>query len=254
MFPVLNLGPFAIQSAGLILICGVWIGITVAEKKAQFIQVNPQDVENLILILLGSGVIGARLSFALQSIDVFIADPIQILSLQTAMMDNSGGLLFALVGGLIFIQRKKIPIRFAADGLVPFLNILLIAYYLASFASANIFGKETDCFFGMLLFGERRHPVALYAGIFLCIIFFFSPLFEKWIMTSKHIEQKEGIKFLIFLFLTSLCVLFIEYFRENVSLLSDSLNQNQFVAFILMLVSGIALLRKSNISSNMEIK
>ena len=53
MFPVFQIGPFAVQAPGLIILLGIWVGLTQTEKYANRFHVNPNLLSNLILIIGG---------------------------------------------------------------------------------------------------------------------------------------------------------------------------------------------------------
>ncbi|OGO19550.1 MAG: hypothetical protein A2Z14_06505 [Chloroflexi bacterium RBG_16_48_8] len=60
MFPIVQLGPLAIQLPGLFLLAGVWIAISILEKEAPRRSLSTSTLSNLILIGLVAGVVGER--------------------------------------------------------------------------------------------------------------------------------------------------------------------------------------------------
>ena len=51
MFPIINLGPFAIQAAGLFLLVSVWLGLWLTKKFAASLGTNGEVIENAFLVL-----------------------------------------------------------------------------------------------------------------------------------------------------------------------------------------------------------
>ena len=50
MFPILHLGPLAVQVPGLILLIGLWVGLSLSEKEAQRLTLKPDAIYNLVQI------------------------------------------------------------------------------------------------------------------------------------------------------------------------------------------------------------
>lgn len=66
MFPTLNLGGLVFPTAGLIIILGVWLMLTLVERTAVRTQQNPQLIYGVMATAVFVGFIGARLTFVLQ--------------------------------------------------------------------------------------------------------------------------------------------------------------------------------------------
>src|SRR5512135_2831144 len=110
MFPVLQIGPLALQTPGLILLLGVWISLEAAERHARYYAVPSGKVYNLSLVILVAGVLGARLFYIFHAPAAFIRAPLGLLSLSPQMLDAQGGILVAGLAGLVAIQRQKLPL------------------------------------------------------------------------------------------------------------------------------------------------
>ena len=81
MFPIIQIGPMALQAPGLILLIGLWIGLILSEKLAVRFNTQPNQIYNLVFTALIAGLIGARLSYILQNIEAFLESPISVFSL-----------------------------------------------------------------------------------------------------------------------------------------------------------------------------
>ena len=122
MFPILNIGPLAIQTPGLLIIIGIYISILVVEKQSNRYALNANDVSNLIFIYLISTIIIGRLSYIFQFPTLFLDNPLSIFSISPSLFDFTSGLILALLVALIFIQRKKLPTQRLLDVIsLPFL-------------------------------------------------------------------------------------------------------------------------------------
>jgi len=64
MLPVVNIGPFALYTPGLIFLLGSWL-IVQAVRRAAFTQgLDGERMEIIVVIVLVSGIIGARVGYA----------------------------------------------------------------------------------------------------------------------------------------------------------------------------------------------
>ena len=137
MLPILQIGPFAIQTPGLILLVGIWIGLWLAEKYADRFVITGPQIYNLALVSIGTGIIAARLAYVVRFPEAFIQSPISVISINPGLLDPPAGLLFGAIGGLIYGQRQKLPLLDTLDAMTPFLGVLVITVHLANLASGK---------------------------------------------------------------------------------------------------------------------
>ena len=110
MFPILQIGPLALQTPGLLILIGIWFGLSVSERFASRFNVESNQLYNLVLVSLLAGIIGARLAYAIQYSAIFIASPLNIFSLTPTMFNGEAGLLIGLMAGFIYAQRKSLTL------------------------------------------------------------------------------------------------------------------------------------------------
>lgn len=235
MLPILQVGPFALQTPGLILIIGLWIGLSVAERFADRFGIPSERIYNLTFIMLIAGIVGARLSVAVQFPAAFIENPISLVSLNPALLDPAGGLGIAMIAGLIYINRNGLMITSALDALTPALGILAIALSLSNLAAGTAFGSPTDMPWGILLWEEVRHPTQIYQAGFQALILWF-----VW-PGRKHAKQPSGTLFLIWLALSAGARILVEAFRADSLLLPNGVRQAQIIAWAVLAASLLML-------------
>ena len=110
MFPIIRIGPVALQAPGLMLLLSLWIGITLAEKSAKIYQVSAEKLSNLILVALVAGIIGARVSYIAQYPQAFASNWLGIFSLNPGLLDMGGGMVSAVLGALVYGQKKELDL------------------------------------------------------------------------------------------------------------------------------------------------
>ena len=107
MFPVIDIGPVAVQAAGLILLLSLWIGIWLSGNLAKSLGTNGDVIENGILYGLLAGILGARIGFLIQNPAIFVDNPLSLLSLTPSMLDSSFGVLTAALTLIIDLSKRS---------------------------------------------------------------------------------------------------------------------------------------------------
>jgi len=231
MLPIIQLGPLALQVPGLVLLAGLWLGLSLAERRARRSSYNPADLYNLVFIGLIAGVIGARLSYAATFPDAFSGNMINLVSLNPGLLDPFAGLLIAVAAAAIYMYRKHLSFWRTLDNLTPFFAVMAIAIGISHLASGNAFGKPTDLPWGIHLWGAIRHPSQAYE-----IIFAILTLIAVLIMDKTRWGQFPGFIFLLFISLTAFSRIFLEAFRGDSFLLANGFRQAQIIAWVILAV------------------
>jgi prolipoprotein diacylglyceryltransferase len=162
MLPVLQVGPLAIQLPGLILLAGVWLATLAVERQARGREPLGAVLGNLIFVALVAGIAVGRLGYALRFPGVYLARPLDLVSLQPVALDPWSGLLAAALGAWVYGRRRGLELWTALDGLTPGLAVIAIALGLAHLASGDAFGAPSDVPWAIELWGARRHPSQVY--------------------------------------------------------------------------------------------
>ena len=170
MFPIINIGPLAIQVPGLALILGLYLGLSLAERYSNRHNISSNTLYNLVFIVLIAGVVGARLTYVLHHPDAFAGEPLNILSLNPALLDLFGGIVGATIASMIYGQRQKLTLWSTLDALTPAFAVFSVAIGIAHLASGDAFGAPTELPWGIELWGAKRHPTQIYESIAATII------------------------------------------------------------------------------------
>lgn len=241
MLPVLQLGPLALPVPGLVLLLGLWLGLLLAERNAYRTGISSNHLYNLVFIALITGLLGARLAYVLQYPQAFLADPLSVISRNTSLLDPLGGSLAAILAGLVYGQRKRLPFWSTLDALTPFLASIAVALGLSHLASGSAFGRATELPWGIELWGETRHPSQVYETISAALI-----LAAIWPGKGLLRPSQPGVYFLGFLALSAASRLFLEVFRGDSVLFAGGFRSAQILAWMILSLSlwGISKRRK----------
>jgi prolipoprotein diacylglyceryltransferase len=243
MLPILQLGPLAIQLPGLLLLLGVWVGVTLAERESPKHGVQPAQLNHLVFLGLVAGLIGARLGYAVRYADVYLSSPLSLLALTPVTLAPIDGAAVGLIACLIYGQRQELPLWASLDSLTPGLAAVMVALGFAHLASGDAFGAPASLPWAVNLWGAARHPSQVYeilaAGAILALA-----------LRLGGKMQFPGMAFLVFTALTAGARLFLEAFRGDSVIVLNGVRQAQLGALILLLLAlaGLHLRARSDMS------
>jgi len=231
MFPVIQIGPLAVQSGGLFFLLGIYAAGLLAEAQAKKQAPQHKDTISTIIFLAAlAGLVGARIGFVLRYPAAFSAQPWGALLPTQTMLDSGTGWLTAVMALFILGQRRKIGLYELADLLAPGLAGMAFFLALAGLASGSSSGIPTALPWGIEQFGAVRHPVGLYwligAGTLLGLF---------WPRTPRA-EQPAGIRFLSLAAAEIGVMIFILPFQAQTALNASAGLRNQWGALFLLAV------------------
>jgi prolipoprotein diacylglyceryltransferase len=182
---------------------------------------------------LVAGVVGARLSYAAQSLPAFAASPGSLFMPTPSMLDPQGGLLMGLLAATIYGSRKGLKLWPTLDALTPGLAIFMSGLALAHLASGDAFGAPANLPWAIELWGERRHPSQVYELILaIAIAVAVWPRYPANATPAR--STPAGLRFLAFLALSAAARLFLETFRGDSTLLAGRIPAAQVLAWLLL--------------------
>ncbi|MBI5964496.1 MAG: prolipoprotein diacylglyceryl transferase [Chloroflexi bacterium] len=212
----------------LLLFAAAWIGLSLAEKRAERHGISRDDLNNITFYGLLAFVIGGRISFILQNVAAFTKSPIGIISINPDLFDVFGALAAAFIVAFVYGQRSGMSFWHTLDALTPFFAVLAIGSGLSHLAAGTAFGKETELPWGINLWNATRHPTQIYETLASLLIF-------GLLWFKKH-DPRPGILFLTFSALTTGLQLFIQAFRGDNTLIFSGLRQEQVIAWVALAV------------------
>jgi prolipoprotein diacylglyceryl transferase len=229
MFPILQLGPLAIQVPGLILLVGVWIALNLVEREAPRYKLSAGTLSNLILVGLIAGIVGARLWYAVRFIDVYIENPLSLFSLNPSTLAAEEGMLTGLIAAVVYGGRKDLRLLQTLDVLTPGLAVFGLALGFSHLSSGDAFGAPSSLPWAIELWGEGRHPTQVYEILVALLSLALVWRIRKWKVFS-------GFLFLSWLGLAALSRLLIEGFRGDSVIVFGSLRSAQVVSLVVLVL------------------
>ena len=235
MLPIVQIGPAALPVPALLLLAGFWVGLDLTEKHAPRFQANAQQIYQMVLVALLTGLLAARLSYALQSPAAFLASPLSLLTPRPQMLDAQGGLLIAALAALIYGQRRGLALWPTLDALTSLFAVMMITFSLANFASGDGFGAPSGLPWAIPLWGAQRHPSQIYATLAALLV-----AVATWpggaIARRSQPAGMAGLRWWAFVGLTALSQVFLQGLRGD-SVLLAGVRTAQVAAWILLAIS-----------------
>jgi phosphatidylglycerol:prolipoprotein diacylglycerol transferase len=247
VFPVLQLGPLAIQTAGLFLLLGLWIGLSLSDKYCREFSIQPQALDQFFMLDLLAGVIGARLVYVIRYPQAFISSPLSLFSINPGLFDLFGGLACALIFALIYLQRKAMDWYSVADALTPLGAVLAISIGFAHLADGNAYGAPAALPWAVFQWGAYRHPSQVYE-ILASLVVLAILLHGIW----RKRYSFPGASFLNFVSLTAGTHLFLAGFRGDSQFFLAGFRTEQVVAWLVMALCLFVLSRRRNLKHEIE--
>ena len=106
MFPTLQIGPLTVQTPGLLILLGIWLGLTIAERRAHRFGVDANHLDTIVFTSLLIGVISARLAFVAAHLAVFSSSWLDIFSLNPQLLDPWGGVVGFILSAFVPILQR----------------------------------------------------------------------------------------------------------------------------------------------------
>ena len=144
-----NIGGFGIQWYGIIIVLGLVLAMWYVLPKMHRFGIDPDKGIDAIIGGVIGGLIGARVYYVAMRWDEYKGNLKEILNTRNGGLAIYGGIIGALIVGLIICKIKKIK-------MLPMLDITVIGLLIGqgigrwgNFVNQEAFGTNTDSIFGM---------------------------------------------------------------------------------------------------------
>jgi prolipoprotein diacylglyceryl transferase len=228
MAPYLSILGFSVPAYALSLLLAVWAGLWLGARRARQLGLDGDHVYNLGFYALLATLLGARLAFVLSNWSAYRDAPLAALSPTPTALAWTEGVVIGVLVGLIYWLRYRLPVGQTLDAIAPGLTLALAIERVGAFLDGRHFGEPTTLPWGVVMWGEGRHPAQLYEAVALLAI-----LGILWWRRDR--PSFEGQTFASFVALYAGSRLILEAFRADAPLFSGGLRIVQVVALLVIL-------------------
>ena len=213
---------------GILMATGMILGVLLALKEAKRVGIDEDDVLNLALIAIPSGLLGARLYYVIFNWSYYSQNVSEILNFRGGGMAIHGALIGGILAGFIYTKIKGIYFFKMADAVMLGIPLAQAIGRWGNYINGEAHGGPTDLPWGIMVDGMKVHPTFLYESIWDLGIFIFLWLFRK----NKKYEGQLAISYII---LYSIGRFFIEGLRTD-SLMIGPLRMAQVISLVAIII------------------
>lgn len=212
-----SVGPFSVRWYGIAYALGFVCAALIIWRVAKRWRVEV-DVDSLLVIMICvivGVILGGRLGYCLfYGNGYYFENPLEILALSKGGMSFHGGLIGALLAGIVGARLTHIPYFTLADLGCIAAPVGLFFGRCANFVNGELWGAPTDAAWGVVFGGTAgsmpRHPSQLYEAVLEGLILF-AILF---VLSRKTPPRPRGTFLGVFLLLYGSFRFAIEFVRE----------------------------------------
>ncbi|NLG28685.1 MAG: prolipoprotein diacylglyceryl transferase [Chloroflexi bacterium] len=176
-----SIGPFTVYWYGVLIVTGATLAAYITSRLSRRNGHNPDIAWNLLIVLLVTGIIGARLYHVVDKWEYYRQNPGQIIGLQMQGFGIYGAVAGGALGLWAYCRQAKLRFLEWADYTAPGLLLAQSIGRWGNFFNQELYGFPTDLPWGVYIAPEHRleqfatyerfHPTFLYESV-LCFIGF----------------------------------------------------------------------------------
>lgn len=211
MWPVLgSLGSIVIHTWGAMFALACLVALFVAMANARRKSIRPESVQNLVLVCIVGGLVGARALYVILEWQSYVGSVIAMLAVWDGGLSFYGGLLGGLLAGAAYCRITGLDFRTVSDVLAAPLALAYGIARIGCFLNGCCYGRETALPIGVVFPGVvgARIPTQLFSSFAGFAIFFL-------LRAAERRQRFSGQLFCEFLTYYSVYRFVIEFFREG---------------------------------------
>jgi len=251
MHPVLfNIGGWPVYSYGVLLAAAYLAGLQLAVIRARKAGLDGAKVMDFGIYLIIAALVGAKLMLVVVDFDYYRANPKEILSLARAGGVFYGGLIAALVVGLLLVRRYKLPVWKTGDLIAPGIALGHVIGRIGCLMAGCCYGRPTTVPWAITFHNPLAglnvgtplevplHPTQLYdAGTELIILI-------GLLATEKKGKPFAGRTFWLYMLLYAITRYVVEIYRgDDRGVYFSTFSTSQLVSLAIVPISVFMLWR-----------
>lgn len=212
-----TVGPLTVRWYGIAYLVGFCLAALIVAKVAKHWKLKMDDdaVLTIMVCVIVGILVGARVGYCLFYGDgYYLANPLKIFAFNEGGMSFHGGLVGALVSGIVAARLTHIPYLTLADLGAIAAPLGLFFGRCANFINGELWGSPTDLPGGVAFGGAAgdiaRHPTQLYEALLEGIV-----IFCVLILLARKVPPRPRGTFIgVFLILYGIFRILIEFVRQ----------------------------------------
>jgi phosphatidylglycerol:prolipoprotein diacylglycerol transferase len=215
-------GTFAIHAYGVMMALAFLAGLWTATRRARRVSIPAERIADVTLWLMVGAILGARIVYVTTYWKQEFADQpfTEVFMIQHGGLVYYGGLIGAVVAGMIAIHRLKLPLWKTADVFAPSIALGSVFGRIGCLLNGCCYGRTCDLPWAITFtnpqaaqysntpLGVPLHPTQVYDALLNLLLYFFL----AWLFRRKKFDGQIFATYLILYAVFRSCV---EYFRGD---------------------------------------
>ena len=243
---LIKVGPLQLRWYGLMYVFGFLASyfLIKRQQRARRIGLQKGVLQDLILFLALGLIVGARLGYVLfyqfSNLIDYLKNPLEIIAIWHGGMSFHGGLIGALIMGILFCRRRRLPFWQVADAVIVTAPVGLGLGRIGNFINGELFGRPSSLPWAIVFPAGGplpRHPSQVYEALLEGLVLFII------LWGLKDLRLRPGAMVCLFVGGYGILRFFAEFFREpdpHIGLFWGVLSMGQLLC-LAMLLSAIIL-------------
>jgi phosphatidylglycerol:prolipoprotein diacylglycerol transferase len=242
---IIEIGPLKLRWYGLMYVLGFLAAYFLIgrQRRARHLGLQRSLLQDLLFSLAVGLIVGARLGYVLfyqfNNYAHYLKHPLEIIAIWHGGMSFHGGLIGAVLAGMIFCRRRQLPFWQAADVVIVTAPIGLALGRLGNFINGELYGRVSSVPWAMVFPGagsEPRHPSQLYEAALEGVLLFTL----LWLLKDR--DFRSGTMVCLFLGGYGVLRFLVEFFRQpdpHLGLLWGVLSMGQVLCVLMIIASTL---------------
>ena len=245
MDPVLfSIGSFSLRWYGVMAALGFVLGLAIFQLNKKFARLTADQITNIVMLGMISGVVGARIFYVVQNWDYYRANPAAIIRVDQGGLVFYGGFILALILIVWYVKKVcKADVVRVLDGLAPALAAAHALGRIGCFFNGCCYGKPAVCAWAVA-YPEKTEPFTRYGAMPLHPVQIYEAILNIILAAVLFVvirKCKRGITVASYLLAYGLLRFVDEFFRGDHSDFVQGFTPAQVIGFA-MIPAGIILL------------
>lgn len=253
-----SLGPIDVHWYGIIIGAGALLALLLAMREGERRGLDKDLFADLLLWAFPFAILGARLYYVIFQWDYYSQNPGDILAIWKGGLAIHGGLIAAVITGIVFAKKKGVSFWKLADIAAPSIILGQAIGRWGNFINQEAHGGEVSRQFleglflpdfiinQMYIDGAYYHPTFLYESVWNLVGFCL-------LIGLRRVNLRRGEMFLTYVIWYSVGRFFVEGMRTDSLMITEGLRTAQTISIILIIVSiGILIYRRKKGLANIR--
>ncbi|MGJ7036227.1 prolipoprotein diacylglyceryl transferase [Anoxybacillus eryuanensis] len=235
----LQLGPITIYWYGVIIATGVLLGLWLATRESERLGIRKETFVDLVLIAVPIAIVCARAYYVIFQWDYYSQHISEIPQIWHGGLAIHGGLIGAIVTGVIFAKKRRLSFWKLADIAAPSIILGQAIGRWGNFMNQEAHGGPVSRTFleslhlpdwiinQMYIQGQYYHPTFLYESLWNMLGFLV-------LLALRRRNLRRGELFFTYIIWYSIGRFFIEGLRTDSLMLTETIRMAQFISLLLI--------------------